>query len=119
MLGKNGIDQTEEFFKEVCKSERSYFFYIDADYLRCLALVYCKGDASTKSLWLARMFNSHRFTTTREIISKICRLTSTDMYALGSIVNKKMVLSVSDVRKMHRVCDEMLPSVFIMHVKPE
>ena len=89
VLGEYGIEKTQEFlFSAVCKSKRAHSILIDADYLRCLALLYSKGDASTKSFWLARMIDDHRFITTTEIISKMCRLTSTDMYALSSIVNK-------------------------------
>ena len=83
-------EKTEEFlFSEVCKSKRAYSNLIDADYLRCLALVYCKSDRPTiKGFMLACMIANHRCITTKEIISKMCRLTSTDMYALGSIVSK-------------------------------
>ena len=53
-----------------------------------------------------------------KIISKMCRLATLDLTILGFHVKKLVDLGARDIGKVKKVCNEMLPSVFILHVKP-
>ena len=72
---------------EVFKSDLAYeeHFFLDADYLRCLALLYCDSEHQhIKGILLSHMIAKNRSKTTK-IISKMCRLTSIDMQTLSWI----------------------------------